>query len=77
MFKNHRDKAQIQHLVRQVSPANPLFLRDAYRDATARAHGYLVIDLKQKTPEEFRFRANIFPDSHLPPVAYVPKKNKL
>lgn len=76
VFKNPRDRAQIQHLARQVCPENPLFLRDAYRDATAPAHGYLVIDLKQKTPEEFRFRANIFPDSHLPPVAYVPKNKR-
>lgn len=75
IFKNPRDRAQIQHLARQVCPENPLFLREAYRDATNRAHGYLVIDLKQETPEEFRFRANIFPDSHLPPVVYVPKKS--
>lgn len=73
VFKNPRDRAQIQYLARQICPENPLFMRDAYRDATARPHGYLVIDLKQTTPENLRFRANIFPDDT--PVVYVPKKH--
>ena len=74
IFKNPRDRAQIQHLARQVCPKNPKFLRDAYHDATTRAHGYLVIDLKQSTPDEFRFRANILPGDRSPPAAYVPKR---
>lgn len=76
VFKNPRDRAQIQHLARQVCPENPNFLRDAYHDATKRAHGYLVIDLKQSTPDEFRFRANILPNDRSPPVAYVPKRKR-
>lgn len=74
VFKNPRDRAQIQHLARQICPENPLFLQEAYRDATTQPHGYLVIDLKQSTPDDYRFRANIFPNAFLPPTVYIPKK---
>lgn len=74
LFKNPRDKAQIQHLARQIYPENPLFLQESYRDATALAHGYLVLDLKQSTPDNCRLRANIFSEGRLPEIAYVPKK---
>lgn len=72
-FKNPRDRAQIKHLARQVYPENPKFVEEAYMDATRDPHGYLLIDLKQSTPEEMRIRSTIFPDD---PVNYVylPKK---
>lgn len=60
-FKNPRDKAQILHLARQISPEDPKFLQETYNDATSRPHGYLLMDLKQATPEEYRFRTSIFP----------------
>lgn len=64
-FKNPRDRAQIQHLARQINPENPRFLQEAYHDATAQPHGYLLLDLKQSTPENCRYRSNIFPsDKH-------------
>ncbi|CAH0551102.1 unnamed protein product [Brassicogethes aeneus] len=72
-FKNPRDKAQISHLARQVYPENSRFIQDAYYDATTRAHGYLVLDLKQNTPESLRIRTNILP-SEYPTIVYVPKK---
>ena len=72
-FKNPRDRAQIQHLARQMCPENPKFLQEAYNDATAVAHGYLLIDLKQSTEENFRFRTNIFQSDGYQHV-YVPKK---
>ncbi|XP_068993909.1 uncharacterized protein [Neodiprion pinetum] len=73
-FKNPRDRAQIQHLARQVYPEDPRFLQEAYHDATAAPHGYLLFDLKQSTPENCRFRSNIFPsdDNH---YVYVPRKD--
>lgn len=79
VFKNPRDRAQIRHLARQVYPENPLFLQEAYLDATSRAHGYLVLDLKQSTAEEFRVRTNIFPEdvnNGLVPIFYIEKKTK-
>lgn len=72
-FKNPRDKTQITYLARQVSPEDPKFVQDAYKDATQKAHGYLLIDLKQNTDDWYRFKTNIFPfDQHT--VVYVPKK---
>ncbi|OXU21964.1 hypothetical protein TSAR_012074, partial [Trichomalopsis sarcophagae] len=44
----------------------------AYLDSTSAAHGYLLLDLKQSTSEEFRFRTSVFPDDRLRYV-YVPK----
>lgn len=72
-FKNPRDKAQIRHLAHQVCPENPLFLQDAYRDATSRAYGYLLLDMKQDTPEEYRYRTCIFPCDSTK-YAYIPRK---
>ncbi|KAF4529495.1 hypothetical protein B566_EDAN017847 [Ephemera danica] len=69
IFKNPRDAAQISYLGRQITPENPKFL-EAYRDATANPHGYLLIDLKQDTPDVLRFRTNIF-DKNV--SIYVPK----
>ena len=54
IFKNPRDRSQIQYLARQVYPEDPKFLQEAYMDSTARPHGYLLLDLRQSTAEEFR-----------------------
>lgn len=73
IFKNPRDRAQIQHLARQVFPENPKFLQEAYLDATSRPHGYLLLDLKQCTPDNYRVRTSIFPDD-AKHYAYVSRK---
>ncbi|XP_036147283.1 uncharacterized protein LOC118647134 [Monomorium pharaonis] len=62
VFKNPRDRAQIRHLARQVYPDNPKFVEEAYYDATSKPHGYLLFDLKQSTPDSYRFRTCIFPN---------------
>lgn len=72
LFKNPRDRAQIQHLSRQVCPENPKFLQEIYFDATLQPHGYLLLDLKQATPENCRFRTCIFPTDKYHYV-YTPK----
>lgn len=72
-FKNPRDRTQIRHLARQVYPDSPKFVEEAYKDATMRAHGYLMIDLKQDTNDMCRFKSNIYPfDVNC--VVYLPKK---
>jgi hypothetical protein len=63
VFKNPRDASQIDHLARQMYPGRADTLHMAYRKATERPHGYLLIDLKQSTPEEARLRTNIFDES--------------
>ena len=55
IFKNTRDKSQIQYLARQVCPENPQFLQETYLDATKYAHSYLLLDLRQDTPDNCRF----------------------
>lgn len=72
LFKNPRDRAQIQHLARQIYPEDSKFLQEAYQDATTKGHGYLMIDCKQSTLDEFRFRSCIFPDEEFQFV-YIPK----
>lgn len=75
LFKNPRDRAQIQHLARQVYPEDSKFLQEAYQDATLKPFSYLLIDLKQSTPDEFRFRSCIFPDDEYQCI-YLPKYSK-
>lgn len=72
-FKNPRDKTQIRYLARQVSPENPKFIEDAYRDATKEAHGYLMIDLKQNSNDLCRIKTNIMQSDGYCHV-YVPTK---
>lgn len=73
-FKNPRDRVQIQTLSRQVSPDNTRYIHEAYKDATNCAYGYLLFDLKQTTPDLYRYRTNIFPGDDPASVVYVPKK---
>lgn len=62
LFKNPRDSSQITHLAKQMVPGRVKYLQEAYKDATSAAHGYLLIDLKQETPEHLRYRTGIFPE---------------
>lgn len=75
-FKNPRDRVQIQTLARQVCPDNSRYIQDAYKDATSIPFGYLLFDLKQSTPELWRYRTNIFPDDKPMNVVYIPKKSQ-
>lgn len=71
IFKNPRDSSQITHLAKQMYPGQIKYLQEAFKDATAEPHRYLMIDLKQGTPDHLRLRANIFPgETH---VVYVQK----
>jgi hypothetical protein len=71
LFKSPRDTSQIGVLARQLYSAKPAILQDAFDDATAQAHQYLLVDLKQSTPDWFRLKSRIFPGEIL--VAYIPQ----
>ena len=71
-LKNPRDRAQIQYLARQVYPEDPKFLQETYIDECTPPYSYLLMDMKQDTLDEYRFRTNIFPDDSTQ-YAYVPK----
>lgn len=75
VFKNPRDRAQIAHFARQIWPENARFVQDAYADISGKAHGYLLFDLKQNTPENCRLRTDIFPDDRYT-VVYVPSSGR-
>lgn len=75
-FKNPRDKQQINTLSRQVYPENVRYIQEAYKDATAQPYGYLLFDLKQSTPDLYRFRTNIFECDTPSNIVYVPKDYK-
>lgn len=72
LMKNSRDKAQINHLARQVYPGRSKILTQAFENATKDPFSYLFVDFAQTTPEELRLRTNIFPaDGKI--TVYVPK----
>lgn len=62
VFKNVRDKSQINCLARQLFPGQTYFFMAAYKQATRRPFGYLLLDLHPRTPDCLRVRENIFPD---------------
>ena len=72
VFKNPRDASQMATLARQMYPGRGKFVQEAFKDATAVPYGYLLVDLKQDTPEDMRLRTTIFPDDGVQYV-YLPK----
>lgn len=72
LFKNPRDKCQVRYLSTQINPSDTNYVLDAYSQATARPHGYLIFDFDQKTPDEKRLITGIFPNELY--IRYIPKK---
>jgi hypothetical protein len=71
LFKNPRDAAQIAFLARQMYPAKPKFMIEAFTDATTKPYTYLVVDLRADTDDKHRLRSGIFPEE--PNYVYLPK----
>lgn len=71
IFKNPRDKSQVEFLARQILPRNPKTLVQIFEVATEKPHSYLFLDLTQECPEEYRFRSNLF---EKPMIIYRPAK---
>jgi len=71
LFKNPRDALQVATLARQMYPGNSKFLIEAFKNATEKPFGYLLLDLKPDTDEKYRIRTNIFPDETQ--YVYIPK----
>jgi len=66
-----RDLLQVSTLSRQMFPGKGQFLVEAFKDATAKPFGYLVLDLKPDTEEKYRIRTGIFPGEKQ--FVYLPK----
>ncbi|KAK3750028.1 hypothetical protein QZH41_008668 [Actinostola sp. cb2023] len=59
LFKNPRDKLQITTLGKQMNPGKTDQFLHKYEAAVKRPYGYLFLDLKPNTPEEYRLRTNV------------------
>jgi hypothetical protein len=71
LFKNPRDAMQVSTLARQMYPGQNKFLVEAFKNATEKPFGYLLLDLKPDTDEKYRIRTNIFPEERQ--YVHVPK----
>ena len=58
LFKNPRDAGAVSRLAMQSFPKQVNGVTEAFKDATTEKHSYLLIDLKQETPEERRLIGN-------------------
>ena len=72
VFKNPRDALQVTHLAKQMYQGRVKFVQEAFKDATSVPYGYLLVDLKQDTPEDMRLCTTVLPDDTVQYV-YVPK----
>ena len=62
LFKNPRDILQIKYLGRSILGRGENEFEEIYRHATSKAYGYLLVDLKQNTPDQFRYLTYILDD---------------
>jgi len=65
LFKNPRDKQQVGVLARQMYAKDARTMEQAFAMATEPPHGYLLVDLKQSTPDHLRLRSKIIPGEAL------------
>ena len=54
IFRNPRDSLGIATLAKQMFPKHTDYLLEAFRDATSKPYGYLLINCHQLTPESIR-----------------------
>ena len=64
LFKNQRDQNQVALLARQVFGSEKFFL-DAYRKATDKPYGYILLDLSPHSISEYKVRTNILPNQRM------------
>ena len=59
LLKNPRDGSQVVNLAKQLFPRNTKYLSEAYEDATSKPFGYLLVDCKPDTPDDYRVRTRM------------------
>ena len=72
LFKNPIDKQQVMTLARQMYPENTHYFMKHFDEATRKPYGYLMIDLKQATPDSKRLRPNVFQEGSGSEVTQTP-----
>ena len=60
ILKNPRGASQMTHLAQEMYSGKLKYVQEAFKDATSAAHGYLLCDLRRKTPDHLRLLTNIF-----------------
>ena len=76
VFKNPRDKLQIEYLARQIMPRHSKEVVEIFEQVTRKPHSYLLFDLTQSTHDALRIRTNIFPDETMHVYAHVKDMNE-
>jgi adenylate kinase family enzyme len=76
VFKNPRDKLQIEYLARQIMPRHSKDVVQIFEEVTRKPHSYLLFDLTQSTHDALRIRTNIFPDETMHVYAHVKDTNE-
>lgn len=71
LLRNPSGQLQIRNLGTQLFPRALSYFMDAYKDATVKNFGYLLIDIHPSSPEEVRLRTRVFPGEAQ--VLYLPK----
>ena len=71
LFKNPADANQIQVIGRMMFPEQPRLLPMVYKDVVnSHPHAYLMIDLRQETPDCLRVRSNVLLEQNFPMTVY-------
>lgn len=71
IFRTPRDETQVRTLSAQMFPNRKNFLPSALEDACKEeTRGYLVLDLRNDTPPEFKVRTRVFPGERM--IVYKP-----
>lgn len=70
LFRNKRALHQIGTLARQCSLGDAKSIQWAFGDATENPYSYLIIDMRDDTPSDFRFVTNVFCDNNEPTCIY-------
>jgi nucleoside-triphosphatase THEP1 len=74
IYKSVRGQQPVEYLGKQLGCSQ--FLSEIYRDATAKPYSYLVVDLHPLTPDELRFRTNLFGENgDSNQLAYIKRKS--
>ena len=70
LFKNSRDKAQVQTLARQMFPTDWRSFLQHFEEETSKEYGHVIIDLHPSTPDDQRIvAANHLSQQKLPTLA--------
>ena len=69
LFRSARDQNSVENIGRQMFGKNYKYMVDAYRDATSKKYGYLIVDAKSDSDDRIRLRTQVIPPAI--PICYI------